>query len=82
MHIPPDLNFADLALELDDAGDLHYDWRAIERLCLANGIVPAIALSSEDVACALIAEWYLLHRQAGEARDAAAEAIIARLNSR
>ena len=30
MTLPPDLTFAELALELDDAGGLHYDWRVIE----------------------------------------------------
>lgn len=82
LTIPPDLTFADLALELDDAGGLHYAPDAMERLCAANGIQPTTALSSDDLACDLVCRWYLQHREEGGAADPACETIVALLNAR
>ncbi len=79
MNIPPDLSFADLALELDDAGGLHFLPVPIRELCLANGIDAEATIASEDQSCALIADWYVAHVEEGGARDAAVESILDRL---
>ena len=81
LTIPPDLRFSDLALELEDAGGLHYDWRVVEQLCVANGLQTTTALSSDDVACALIADWYVQHREVGGERDPAVETVLERLSA-
>ena len=77
---PPDLTCTDLALELDDAGGLHYLPDAMERLCAANGIDSTTALSVDDVACDLIARWYVQHREEGGERDQTMEAVLANLS--
>jgi len=45
----------------------------------SNGLDGDETLASEDLSCALVAEWYIAHRTEGGEPDAAAEAVLARL---
>jgi hypothetical protein len=63
-----------------NAGGLHYAPEPLVAFCRANGLDVGMTLGDEDAACALICEWYLAHREAGGDKDAACEAILARLS--
>ena len=82
MNIPPNLTFSHLALELNDAGGLHYLPGAMERLCAANESSQKTALSADDVACGLICRFYVQWREEGGQKDAALEAIVEQLTAR
>lgn len=82
MIIPPNLHFAYLQLELAPDGGLRYRPAALRELCRENGIDAEAVTGDEDRACALIAEWYVLHREAGGQADSVAETVVAVLNAR
>ena len=50
---PVGVEFADLRLERDDAGVLHYALDALAACCLANGLDVGMTLGDADVSCCL-----------------------------
>ena len=78
INLPPDADFADLQLELDDAGGLHYLPEPLAACCRANGLDVGMTLGSDDLACMLITEWYFAHRAAEGERDIVVESILER----
>ena len=56
-------------------------WTSMSRVgfCMFNGLDPEIIIADEDRACALIADWYLLHREGGSDTDPAVERVLERL---
>jgi len=76
--IPHDLTFSDLNLSRDADGQVSFDRSVIERICAASDIPPALFFdTSEDNVAGLIVEWYHAHLNAGGARDAVADDLIA-----
>lgn len=77
--VPPEINFAELDLHRHaDNGDLSFRWEPIDHLCAYNRIDPAlIRRSHEDTVAGLITAWYAHHLQAGGARNAVADQLIA-----
>ncbi len=73
-------DFAELHLELDPLnGGLLYSATALGEICYANALDPAPILGDEDLACSMIAAWYLAHREAGGSPDSIAEMVVSRL---
>ena len=81
LHIIPAVCFTALKLELTPDGSLRYLPQPLRDFCRANGIDSDAVIADEDLATAVIAEWYVLHLQIGGG-DSAAETIIALLNAR
>lgn len=75
--IPDGLNFS--ALKLARKGkDVSFDWTALDAVCQASGLSPAILRrSSEDNTSGLIVAWYIHHRDGGGSVDPVAEAMLA-----
>ncbi len=77
--VPPEINFAELDLRRHpDNGDVSFRWEAVEQLCAYNQIDHAfLKRSHEDNVAGLITAWYAHHLQAGGARNAVADQLIA-----
>ena len=80
--IPDEIMFADLRLARDADGHVSFDWRAIERVCAASGIDPALFRAGpEDNAAGLIVTWYRAHLATGGDRDPVADDLIAEVSA-
>ena len=82
LHAIRSTDFATLELELAADGGLRYLPGPLRAFCRVNGVDERHATDDEDLAMAMIAEWYVLHREAGAKANSAAETIIALLNAR
>lgn len=79
MTIPEELTFSDLNLAKGEDGDVVFSWQAIDAICAASGINPAVFrnLQKSDVD-GLIACWYMAHRHHGGDEDQVAEELLKR----
>ena len=77
INLPQGYDFADLQLERDDAGGLRYLPDPLAACCEANELDVVMTLGSNNMACMLVAEWYLSHRMSGGEPDPVAESILA-----
>lgn len=76
MLLPNGLAFADLDLEYAPTAGFRYLPAPLGGFALRNGLDPEALIADENHACELIADWYVLHRQAGGDADPAAEAAL------
>ena len=82
IKVPAGLRFADLELEREPGTDrLLFRPEPLLELARANQFDQQTMFDSEDVACWLIAEFYLAHRTNGGATDEVAEHILAHIAS-
>lgn len=80
--IPDGLEFADLRLTREADGNVSFDWRVIERICVASGMpVELLRDGPEDNVAGLLIGWYQAHRQRGGAVDPVAEDLLAEVRA-
>jgi len=80
--IPDGIEFKDLQLGRDEAGDVYVDTDTVRRVCEASGIDPArLTDGPEDNLGALIAAWYAQHLRDGGPPDPVAETISAEVRA-
>ena len=71
------IGFAELQLEYMSETALLYLSAPLGEFAPRNGLNPEAVIADEDRVCELIADWYVLHREAGGDADPAAEAALA-----
>lgn len=75
----PDFAALELEADLFQLGGILYRPSALVDVCTANGMDPTAVLADQDRACAMIASWYLAHRERGGRINDVAEAVLARI---
>jgi len=78
LHIPPELDFAALALARDSVtGDITFEWAPLEQICAANALDPSMLEEEDsDIVSELIVAWYEAHLAAGGAPDPIQEGLL------